>query len=356
MKNTLLILITFIFIYLSLNILNVSAHPWRTASDWCHYCRTNCDSWWVAWNQRHCHGWWSSSYTPTYTVKKTCSDTYWYWSMENYSGKCICKTWYVWWKSSLWEDKCIYANTYCTDKYWWNSSYDTLNNKCECSSWYYFKDAIWWIKCESFDSYCSETYWYWTKYNSLSDKCECKYWYWWWNDSSWKNKCLSNYELEKKKVIITKTPTELCKEYYWENIYSDWTKWDNWWYNCYCESWYNFENNKCTIVKEVINIKTDNKKIDVDKNDMIKLEKNSKLDKKVQLIFVKIKKNYDSYSNYKKETKYNLLTWKLKSVLDSNKLKWDNLYIISELYKLLILEVSSLNGDDIFEDLLNWLD
>lgn len=32
------------------------AHPGNTASDGCHYCRTNCDSWGVAWNQRHCHG------------------------------------------------------------------------------------------------------------------------------------------------------------------------------------------------------------------------------------------------------------------------------------------------------------
>ena len=39
-----------------------SAHPGRTASDGCHYCRTNCDKWGVAWNQRHCHG--GSLYTP----------------------------------------------------------------------------------------------------------------------------------------------------------------------------------------------------------------------------------------------------------------------------------------------------
>ncbi|MDP3093608.1 MAG: hypothetical protein Q8N16_02480 [bacterium] len=32
------------------------AHPGNTASDGCHYCRTNCDYWGVAWNQRHCHG------------------------------------------------------------------------------------------------------------------------------------------------------------------------------------------------------------------------------------------------------------------------------------------------------------
>lgn len=33
----------------------VSGHPGRTASDGCHYCRTNCDKWGVPWNKRHCH-------------------------------------------------------------------------------------------------------------------------------------------------------------------------------------------------------------------------------------------------------------------------------------------------------------
>jgi hypothetical protein len=32
------------------------AHPGRTASDGCHYCRTNCGSWGVPYGQRHCHG------------------------------------------------------------------------------------------------------------------------------------------------------------------------------------------------------------------------------------------------------------------------------------------------------------
>ena len=32
------------------------AHPGRTAADGCHYCRTNCSSWGVPWNERHCHG------------------------------------------------------------------------------------------------------------------------------------------------------------------------------------------------------------------------------------------------------------------------------------------------------------
>lgn len=32
------------------------AHPGRTAADGCHYCRTNCDTWGVPWDERHCHG------------------------------------------------------------------------------------------------------------------------------------------------------------------------------------------------------------------------------------------------------------------------------------------------------------
>ncbi|EOX4413280.1 hypothetical protein ACMHY1_001592 [Vibrio alginolyticus] len=31
------------------------SHPGRTASDGCHYCRTNCEKWGVPKNQRHCH-------------------------------------------------------------------------------------------------------------------------------------------------------------------------------------------------------------------------------------------------------------------------------------------------------------
>lgn len=60
------IITTFCIILLHSFSFYVSAHPWRTASDGCHYCRTNCDSWWVPRNQRHCH-WWSS----TSSVKTT---------------------------------------------------------------------------------------------------------------------------------------------------------------------------------------------------------------------------------------------------------------------------------------------
>src|SRR3989338_5370333 len=34
----------------------LNAHPGNTATDGCHYCRTNCDKWGEAWGERHCHG------------------------------------------------------------------------------------------------------------------------------------------------------------------------------------------------------------------------------------------------------------------------------------------------------------
>lgn len=45
-------------VLVALSILSqpVFAHPGRTASDGCHYCRTRCDYWGEVWNARHCHG------------------------------------------------------------------------------------------------------------------------------------------------------------------------------------------------------------------------------------------------------------------------------------------------------------
>lgn len=48
--------ILFLHIFLFTFATIVSAHPGNTASDGCHYCRTNCDRWGVPWNVRHCHG------------------------------------------------------------------------------------------------------------------------------------------------------------------------------------------------------------------------------------------------------------------------------------------------------------
>lgn len=44
-----------VVLILALGVSAVYAHPGRTASDGCHYCRTNCDRWGVPEGQRHCH-------------------------------------------------------------------------------------------------------------------------------------------------------------------------------------------------------------------------------------------------------------------------------------------------------------
>lgn len=46
---------------------NALAHPGRTASDGCHYCRTNCASWGEVSGTRHCHGGYTAP-APVYTI------------------------------------------------------------------------------------------------------------------------------------------------------------------------------------------------------------------------------------------------------------------------------------------------
>lgn len=55
-RSSLVLLSGLIVLTLTANPTTVSAHPGRTASDGCHYCRTRCDYWGVPWNERHCHG------------------------------------------------------------------------------------------------------------------------------------------------------------------------------------------------------------------------------------------------------------------------------------------------------------
>jgi hypothetical protein len=68
--NFIIIVLVFLFLITSKEVF---AHPGNTASDGCHYCRTNCDKWGVAWNVRHCHNGGSTPkpYKPTATSKPT---------------------------------------------------------------------------------------------------------------------------------------------------------------------------------------------------------------------------------------------------------------------------------------------
>ncbi len=43
-------------LFLLLFVTPIYAHPGNTASDGCHYCRTNCASWGEVEGERHCHG------------------------------------------------------------------------------------------------------------------------------------------------------------------------------------------------------------------------------------------------------------------------------------------------------------
>lgn len=54
MKHSLCLVILVIFTFFKVDL--VLAHPGKTASDGCHYCRTNCDKWGYTEDTRHCHG------------------------------------------------------------------------------------------------------------------------------------------------------------------------------------------------------------------------------------------------------------------------------------------------------------
>ena len=55
-------------VLLVLLALDAAAHPGRTASDGCHYCRTNCSRWGVPADKRHCHG---GAASPTTSTPRT---------------------------------------------------------------------------------------------------------------------------------------------------------------------------------------------------------------------------------------------------------------------------------------------
>lgn len=70
LKISVIILIT---IVMNLTINNVYAHPGRTDSNGCHYCRTNCAKWGLSQGQYHCHNGGSSSSSRTKSTKSSSS-------------------------------------------------------------------------------------------------------------------------------------------------------------------------------------------------------------------------------------------------------------------------------------------
>ena len=47
------LIITFLLVLLLPGL--ALAHPGRTASDGCHYCKSNCEKWGEIYGARHCH-------------------------------------------------------------------------------------------------------------------------------------------------------------------------------------------------------------------------------------------------------------------------------------------------------------
>jgi hypothetical protein len=122
----------------------VNAHPGRTASDGCHYCRTNCDKWGEVQDERHCHNTPApaptpaSPPTPDYTAPSpvinttpTCASNSTY---NKTNKKCECNYGYT---ESLDKNYCVFVpenatvtTNSTTDVWECNEGYEEINNKC----------------------------------------------------------------------------------------------------------------------------------------------------------------------------------------------------------------------------------
>lgn len=223
--------IAFLFIILFGGIFVFSlptlAHPGNTASDGCHYCRTNCGYWGVAWNQRHCHGGGSyspPSYTPpsydypSYTP--SIPDCPYMSSYDSLSRSCKCYSGYV-----ASGGKCISADQYCRDKYGFNSRHNILTDSCECSYGYVLSGG----RCVDGDTVCHQKYGYYSNYNSLSEACECDYGY-----------------------VFNSADQCVSRDDYCEDLYGYNAEYNILSSGCVCEDGYELQNNKCVEITPVI--------------------------------------------------------------------------------------------------------
>lgn len=142
----------------------VYAHPGNTASDGCHYCWTNCDSWGEVYGERHCHGG-GSSYGYPNTPSCPLMSSY-----NTLTDQCECFSGYI-----AQGNECVSGDSYCSNKYGFHSRYDSLDDLCECSYGYVFNSSG--TKCISEDEACQDMYGFGAKASLSADKCECKYGY-----------------------------------------------------------------------------------------------------------------------------------------------------------------------------------
>lgn len=267
-----LLLSLFIFWWLTF------AHPWNTAADGCHYCRTNCDYRWVAWNQRHCH-WWSTYVTPTYTSPTYTTPTYtqtcW---VNSYSSNwsCVCYAWYTWKYPTISSNyDCVLKKTpteQCQEQYWYNATAWTISDTCMCKVGYEWSSDRTYCKLKTVNTCWLNSY--------LSNgKCSCNVWYTWedpddednldcvlkktateicqntywtksisvWSDMCW---CIDWYIINSSfKNLWCISATYSCQIDFWSHMYATWKADSNWTYKCVCEKWYVFskENQACEI-------------------------------------------------------------------------------------------------------------
>jgi len=228
------------------------AHPGRTASDGCHYCRTNCSSWGVPYGARHCHrskgipqpdypirshrgspGWtepWSDYLNPNF------DSGYSYPSLRDYSSTPSCPL-FSSYNSLTSSCECSYGyvadglggcedgDLLCHRKLGYYSSYDSLSNACECDYGYVIDSNN---QCVSRDDYCQDLFGFNAEYKILEDACGCR----------------SGYVLNSSQTSCIRGET-YCRNLY--GLYSDYNRLSK---TCECDSGYELRAGRCREIEK----------------------------------------------------------------------------------------------------------
>lgn len=197
------------------------------------------------------------------------------------------------------------------------------------------KKSIWNYIKYSEQELAKENKWNWFNscwIKSIEDNnwnCVCEKWYIWESTEDLKN-------LNCKKIEIpVETPTETCQKYYWINSYSDWVVANNWWYNCYCTTWYEW--NKTQTSCEAV--KWNNKVTDKFQNKALELF--SLLEKKT--LNYKVVQKIEIYKKVKSKAT------EIKNKINNQDTKKILEYLIVELNNYIETEEKKIN--DLFGDL-----
>lgn len=181
----------------------------------------------------------------------------------------------------------------CQSTFGVNSYSKGINNKnwknvCACNTGYESSSSgtscvKTTIVVESLDESCQKSYWInshsdWINKDNWGNDCSCNSWFMWNSDQT---SCIKDL----------RTPSEICTYYNWP-AFSDKSKSQDWFYNCFCNKWYTYQWHYLMCRKD---------KVSSNKNQQPKVSKSNSLGYKEYLIEI-------THDSFKKSKQISLVT------------------------------------------------